>query len=213
MRPDGFVAEPPPLALTSPSVEGKVAGLERIDSGDMLGEGTMRRGVTVRRLSAPPRRRGPWTPALAALVTTVAAVGVQIVTPVPPARAGTVTTAITQTGETAFHVPATVTSIDVDAVGAPGADRVFTNPAGGPPDVAGVGGAGAEVKATLAVTQGSTLYVEVDTGGGAGEGTNGHQGHGGGSSDIRSCSSTDPNCPRLGSENFTTHLWTDPRLV
>jgi hypothetical protein len=91
-----------------------------------------------------------------------------------PAAAETVT--ITKTfsaqGESSFVVPHGVTSVEVDAVGAAG--------------VGGLGGSGAEVKGTLPVTPGQTLYVEVDIGGGAP--------NGGGFSSIAMCSSASANC-------------------
>ena len=149
---------------------------------------------------------------LVVAATTFAAIGVQVVN-VPPARAGTVTTTFKTSGESTFAVPATVTSITVDAIGAPGAD--FTSfILGGPEVVDASGGQGGEVKATLPVTPNSTLYVEVNTGGGAGHSAR-NNGHGGGSSDIRTCSTTEPSCPHLGAVDFnvTPHQYIDPRLV
>lgn len=86
-----------------------------------------------------------------------------------PAAAGTVTITRTFTapGETPFVVPRNVSSVAVDAIGAAGTGQI--------------GGAGAEVKGTLPVMPGQTLYVEVDIGGGAP--------NGGGFSSVALCSS------------------------
>ena len=74
-------------------------------------------------------------------------------------RAGTTAScAYTAQGETAFTVPAGVTSLDVVAVGARGTNGTVGDGFGGTP---GVGGRGARVTGTLDVTPGQALYVEV----------------------------------------------------
>lgn len=92
----------------------------------------------------------------------------------PAAAIGTVTVTrpFTSPGETPFVVPKNVTSVEADAIGAAG--------------VGGHAGSGAEVKGTLPVHEGETLYVEVDVGGGAP--------NGGGFSSVALCSSASVNC-------------------
>lgn len=73
----------------------------------------------------------------------------------------------------------------------------------------GVPGRGARVTATLAVAGVDSLFVNVDRGGGTYltiPVPAFRWGVGGGASDVRLCSSTDPDCPALGSPD-------DPRLV
>ncbi|MGW2372218.1 glycine-rich protein [Kitasatospora sp. NPDC001683] len=86
-----------------------------------------------------------------------------------------------------------MTSIHVVVDGAKGADTDS------------VGGAGARVTADLPVTPGSTLFVEVGTGGGLGGSARG--GAGGGASDIRTCSAPSASCVLTGDP------LTDPRLL
>lgn len=71
-------------------------------------------------------------------------------------------------GETAFTVPAGVTSLAVDVAGAQGGGGLLTNCQGG---------AGARITGTLAVTPGQRINVEV--GGAGGDDTMGQDGHGG----------------------------------
>lgn len=103
-------------------------------------------------------------------------------------------------GEQTYIVPTGVTAITVTAIGAPGGngpENTNTIP------VTGVypAGKGASVTATVAVTPGQTLYVEVGGPGGEtdctsttvapafnGGGGNGCGGAGGGASDVRTCS-------------------------
>jgi hypothetical protein len=94
--------------------------------------------------------------------------------------------------EGTLTVPANVSSVHVVADGSGGGGNFF-HP----------GGAGAQVTSDLNVTPGSTLFVEVDIGGGLGAnfGFNG-----GGESDVRTCSISDSQCPAAGSAQ-------DPRLV
>jgi hypothetical protein len=111
--------------------------------------------------------------------------------------AETVSRAFTTTGESELVVPAGVTSMQVNLVGGAGSPADGNGP---------LGGAGALVTATIAVTPGETLFVEV--GGYAGvtspdfpvEATNGggayggnYAGAGGGATDVRTCSSTPGN--------------------
>jgi hypothetical protein len=106
----------------------------------------------------------------------------------------TVTCTFTAVGtEGTFAVPVGVTSISVVADGAAGT----TNANGYGP------GAGAQVSASLTVTPLETLYVEVGIGGAAGGSFDG--GHGGGESDVRTCS-VSGSCPALGGPQ-------DPRLI
>jgi len=118
----------------------------------------------------------------------------------------TTTVAYTDTGqEQHFVVAAGVTHLRVVAVGG----------RGGSDDNAGAVGRGAVVTATLVVTSGLTLYVEVggdgalgntnasggfNGGGAGGEGQNYAQGGGGGgASDVRTCARAAVTCATLGS--------------
>lgn len=142
---------------------------------------------------------------IAALLATAATA------PVTPARGGTVvlggapagtagggpaplTTTITYTDtgrEQLFIVPAGVTRLHVVAVGA-----------GGHSD-SGTGGRGGVVAATLPVTAGLRLYIEVDDAGGlageAGGGGDVDGGRGGAASDIRTCAVAATACHGLAS--------------
>jgi len=109
------------------------------------------------------------------------------------ASGATVTCTYSAGSEGTFTVPAAISSVHVVAVGA-----------GGNTTFAGTGGPGAQVTADLSVTPGSMLYAEVDIGGGPG-GADGAGG--GGESDLRTCSITNPSCPAVGSR------FNDPRLV
>jgi LPXTG-motif cell wall-anchored protein len=144
--------------------------------------------------------------AAAAVLGTLMVAAVAIAGPanaLPPgclAAAQTVTCTYAFTGaEQTFAVPTDVTSLDVAAVGAAGANGVAIG--GGTP---GAGGAGAQASATVTVTAGSTLYVEVGgtptagsctslcTGGFNGGGTTSSTGGGGGgASDVRTVASAD----------------------
>jgi hypothetical protein len=108
------------------------------------------------------------------------------------AAGATVTCTYSAGSEGTFTVPAGVSTLHVVAAGA-----------GGGGTLGGTGGPGAQVTANLSVTPGSTLYAEVDIGGGPG-GANGAGG--GGESDLRSCSVTSPGCPAVGTAG-------DPRLI
>lgn len=114
-----------------------------------------------------------------------------------PATAAPVSTTFAYTGgEQSFVVPAGVTRVTVDASGAAG-------------EASGAGqsrpgGLGGRIAATLAVTPGQTLYVEVG-GTGASGGWNGGgarpdvlAGRGGGASDVRTCPLAGP-CDTLAS--------------
>ena len=104
--------------------------------------------------------------------------------------------------EQSYVVPSGVSSLQVAATGAPGGIGIASGVGG----VGGAGGDGAKVDATVPVTPGETLYVEVGGAGGAGNengvgngGFNGGGaglpgGGGGGASDIRtvSCATTCP---------------------
>lgn len=109
------------------------------------------------------------------------------------ASGATVTCTYNSGSEGTFTVPAAVSSIHVVATGS-----------GGHTTFAGAGGSGAQVTADLGVTPGSTLYAEVDMGGGPG---GADAAGGGGESDLRNCSITNPNCPPVGSR------FNDPRLI
>ena len=120
------------------------------------------------------------------------------------AQAATQTFSFTGTEQT-FTVPAGVTSVQVGATGASGA-------AGDPAaDVAGDGGLGAHVGATLAVTPGQTLFVEV---GGVGEcngaGPGGNEtvrgGSGGGAADVRTVSVAGALCGEQGQASLQSRL-------
>lgn len=130
----------------------------------------------------------------------------------PAALADTGTRTFSTAGEHPFTVPPAVTSLDVTLTGGNGGSGN-----GGIP-----GGAGATVSATVAVTPGEQLYVEVagdgvsggmPTGGGAGGyggGGGGGEvvavfagapsgGGGGGASDLRTCGATSATCASLPS--------------
>ena len=132
------------------------------------------------------------------MVTSVS--GLAVLFPAPSAYASG--TSFTSTGsEQTYSVPPGVTSVTVTAVGAPGGTGVAP--------VEPPGGDGASVTATVAVTPGETLYVEVggdgatgpcSVGGTTGTAFNGGGssvcgGGGGGASDVRTCSMTA--CPNL----------------
>lgn len=108
-------------------------------------------------------------------------------------------------GEDCYEVPAGVHSLQVEATGAPGA--------GNTPDATAVGGLGAIVTGTVAVTPGQTLYVNVGgpgqpAAGGFNGGGNGitssvggfgtsRSGGGGGGTDLRTCSRSAVSCPSV----------------
>lgn len=104
----------------------------------------------------------------------------------------TVTCAYSPGPEATFVVPAGVGSLHVVASGANGGSTFL-----------GQGGAGAQATSDLSVTPGTTLYIEVNVGGGASGG--GFSQPGGGESDIRTCS-VSASCGALGTAQ-------DPRLV
>ena len=131
-----------------------------------------------------------------ALVATGALFAAGAASGAPPALAYSYT-GVEQT----YTVPAGVTAVTITAVGAPGGSgprNTNTTPTPG----AYPGGDGASVTATVAVTPGETLYVEVGGPGGStdcsldpvvspafnGGGGNGCGGGGGGASDVRTCS-------------------------
>jgi IPT/TIG domain-containing protein/PASTA domain-containing protein len=89
-------------------------------------------------------------------------------------------------GEYSFTVPASVTSLQVQASGGAGGNVV----AGG--SVIGSGGQARQVGASIPVTPGEVLYVEVGGNGGNGQTYGG--GGGGGASDLRTCSMFAPSC-------------------
>lgn len=94
----------------------------------------------------------------------------------------TATCTYTAQGETAFVVPAGVTSVTATVVGAQGG----TSFVGG-----ASGGLGAQATGTIAVTPGESLFLEVNVlGAGGGRQNGGFQvaGNGGGESDVRTCS-------------------------
>src|SRR5581483_5733574 len=113
----------------------------------------------------------------------------------------TVTCTYSKSGqEQAFTVPKRIRQVRVIAVGEGGfPGHAAVSPPWDVPTQSG--GAGARVAAPLAVTPGSTLYLEVggppgsgEEGGAAGSGT-ALGGAGGGASDVRSCSVGDLACP------------------
>ena len=98
--------------------------------------------------------------------------------------------------EQCYSVPAGVTKLRVAAIGGPGS-RNFIG-AGSTS-----GGVGASVTATVAVTPGQILYVEVGGAGtisgggfnGGGNGATSSSGGGGGATDLRTCSRSAGSCP------------------
>lgn len=134
----------------------------------------------------------------AVLLTTAVLPAAALVLPTAaPAASAPNTATFTAGADQPFTVPAGVTQLSVTATGAKGQDGPFSG---------GAGGSGSTVSGTINVTPGSTLYVNVDTGGGSGGGGVGG-GTGGGSSDVRTCSSADAGCVLTGVPS------TDPRLV
>ncbi len=128
--------------------------------------------------------------------------------------ANTVTCTFNFTGdEQIFTVPAGVTSISIEATGGKGGTNSEPNFAGVP----GAGGYGAVVSATLAVSSGQVLYVEVGgaaqvtaggwNGGGHGaiSGSSGRSGGGGGASDIRTVSCGSP-CDPLDAASLASRF-------
>ncbi|MFN8201777.1 MAG: IPT/TIG domain-containing protein [Solirubrobacteraceae bacterium] len=96
------------------------------------------------------------------------------------------TQTFTNVGESAFTVPANVSSIAVTAVGGAGGNAVN----GGL--ILQRGGQARRVTATIPVTPGEVLYIEVASNGGSGLGLAG--GGGGGASDVRTCSTLITTC-------------------
>jgi len=133
---------------------------------------------------------------------------------IPEAGAGASTpTSVTFSptgGEQTFTVPPGVTSLSVVATGAGGGS--------GQGVAGGAGGLGAQVTATLSVTPGETLYVEVGGTGAAGSQSGGSGGFngggdsptggggGGGASDIRTCSITATTCGNGVTSSLTSRL-------
>lgn len=111
--------------------------------------------------------------------------GVASASPTPP----TTETPFSYTGaEQSFTVPVGVSSVRVQAIGAPGQTGLRNDPGAG-----AVGGAGADVVGQLPVTAGEVLYVEV---GGYGFNGGGFGAFGGGSggdaSDVRTIATAQP---------------------
>jgi adhesin/invasin len=116
----------------------------------------------------------------------------------PVTKTATVTFSATGAQQT-FTVPSGVTSLQVTAVGAPGAGTDTNSDSNS-------GGLGATVSGTVTVTAGETLDVEVGTPG-SGSGTGGFNGGGsggqgiepggggGGASSVQTCSGTVATCP------------------
>jgi hypothetical protein len=136
------------------------------------------------------RRTRAGLSALGAVLAASALAASTSVAATPP----TVTETFASTGvEQSFTVPAGVSSVRVNAIGAAGEPGLFS-----PGGVDGSGGAGADVVGQLSVSAGEVLYVEVAApdfnGGGYGgfgfEG--GVGGSGGGASDVRTISQTEP---------------------
>jgi hypothetical protein len=98
--------------------------------------------------------------------------GLLAVAAIGPAAASAAEQSFTLAGDHAFVVPAGVTSVQVTLVGGRGA-------AGNGSNVPGLGGAGAAVSATLAVSPGQTLTAQV-AGDGLRSGAGGYGGGGGG---------------------------------
>ncbi|MBV9681339.1 MAG: choice-of-anchor D domain-containing protein [Solirubrobacterales bacterium] len=108
------------------------------------------------------------------------------------AEVGTTVTCTYSPGpEGTFVVPAGVGSV-----------RVVATAANGGTTFIGQGGAGAQVTSNLAVTPGSSLFVEVNVGGGSSAGSGAP---GGGESDVRTCS-VSASCGALGTAQ-------DPRVI
>ncbi|MFD9637791.1 hypothetical protein ACFWX8_45410, partial [Streptomyces violascens] len=140
------------------------------------------------RTPTAPRRRGGLPRRLSRLALpgtlALALAGAGLVALAPPAEASTTVTFSYTGSAQSFTVPAAVSSLSVDAFGAQGQAGI----SGG-----NAGGQGGEAAATLTVTPGDVLQVNVGGTagyGGAGPGAAGTQtaangGGGGGASDIR----------------------------
>jgi hypothetical protein len=144
-----------------------------------------------RRLSEPTRRHA--RAGLGAIGVVLAASALAASTSVA-ATPPTVTETFASTGaEQSFKVPAGVSNVRVNAIGAAGEPGLF-----GIGGVDGTGGAGADVVGQLPVSTGEVLYVEVaaqgfNGGGFSGFGEEGGRGgSGGGASDVRTVSQTEP---------------------
>ncbi|MFD1273277.1 hypothetical protein ACFQ51_20680 [Streptomyces kaempferi] len=126
-----------------------------------------------------------------------AALVVPSATPAAAAAAVPVTVTFNAGADQPFTVPSGVTQLTVTATGAAGQN----GPSGG------TGGNGATVTGTVTVPPSTTtLYVNVGTGGA--QRRIGDYGRcGGGSSDVRTCSSAGPGCTLTGVPG------TDPRLI
>ena len=132
-------------------------------------------------------------PVLSCATVVLTALGLLAVT-APPAGATSdpfTQTVITAQGQTPYSVPGNLTALTVEVIGTAGSARH------GP-----AGGAAADVTATIPVSGGEILYVEI----GAGGGTSAFAGAGGGASDVQTCSVTGT-CANTGDPS------TDPRLV
>jgi hypothetical protein len=107
----------------------------------------------------------------------------------------TAATAATQTvttaGETQFTVPAGVTSLQVRAIGGSGGNAIS-----GGGSVMQSGGQGRLVTATIPVTPGEVLWLEVGADGRNGRGLAGAGG--GGATDVRTCSAAAASCASGG---------------
>src|SRR4051794_11892734 len=128
-------------------------------------------------MSQPPRPsrvlgRGALSAALAATV---------LLTAVGAAHAQSSSQSFTTVGESSFTVPTNVSSITVTAVGGAGGNAVS-----GGGQIVQPGGQARSVTATIPVSAGEVLYIEVGGGGGSGRGLAG--GGGGGATDVRTCS-------------------------
>ncbi|MFF4901789.1 Ig-like domain repeat protein [Streptomyces sp. NPDC001068] len=150
-------------------------------------------GATVGGRPVRATRRG------ALLAAAVLPAAVMVLPTATPAAAAPVTLTFTAGADQPFTVPSGITQLSVTATG----DAGQNGPSGG------VGGSGAAVSGTLGVTPGSTLYVNVGTGGGISNGPIPFipGGAGGGSSDLRTCRSVDAGCVLTGVPG------TDPRLI
>lgn len=142
-----------------------------------------------------PRMRSPTRLRRGSAIAT-AGLAVALLTGASAAQATTV--AFDDPGETAFTVPADVTSLQVQAIGGGGGNVIGVN--GRPLQL---GGQGRRVLATIAVSPGETLWVEVGEDGSNGQVLGG--GGGGGASDVRTCSASAPTCPN-GVDTLQTRL-------
>jgi hypothetical protein len=147
--------------------------------------------MRIRLTTLSVHKQGPFRPVLTCATVVLTSLGLlAVAAPVASATDPGTQTIITAQGESTYTVPGNISGLSVEIIGTPGSE-----------DDGLPGGAAADVTATIPVTGGETLYVEI----GAGAGSGVFAGAGGGASDIQTCSVS--NCADTGDPS------TDPRLL